>query len=201
LPNSSCTASKEHDIPVPASEEVEHETESAGRTRQEVQNETQKATTMDAIVSAIQRSLPAHVNVDIKKDLTCESQRILLSVDLQNCTRSASKPYDITQIVRQALQCGVAGTGSSALLSARVQKEETGYSLRSSVACFPVCKRNSICWDFLQKGSCPRRNTCRWHHPSSTDIVKFKIVIRNREACANSRDISLQPRQSDTRFP
>merc|ERR1712146_217528 len=65
-----------------------------------------------------------------------------------------------------------------ALLSARVQKEDAGYSLRSSVAYAPKEAEDRLCWDLFQRGCCPRRQQCRWYHPESSDTGKIKISIK-----------------------
>jgi hypothetical protein len=165
---------------------------------QELHNEV----TIDAIIVAIQTELQSRApsaTLEIKHDVANESRRVVISVDLHTCAQPTARPYNMIQAVRQVLQSGKVAGRVSTLLSARVQKEDSGYSLRSSVACFPDGKRDKMCWDFLQRGSCPRRHICRWHHPSAADIVKFKVVMRSSESQTGKGIMPLQPYHLDTR--
>merc|ERR1711920_488006 len=96
----------------------------------------------------------------------------------QDGTLVARQCYQWIQGVKQHLGNIVACSEGLSLLSARVQKEDYGYSLRSSVSCIPEDKANQMCWEVLRKGSCRRHKFCQWYHPQSCDIAKFKIVIR-----------------------
>merc|ERR1719502_2059136 len=102
----------------------------------------------------------------------------LLSAELQSAPRSC---YDAIHLARQALEAITTRLDDVALLSKRVQKEDRGYSLRSSVACIPSEARNRMCWDFFNKGNCPRRCKCHWYHPEASDVERFKVVIKTPE--------------------
>jgi hypothetical protein len=100
----------------------------------------------------------------------------LISVELSNGPQA--KAYDIMQLAKQSLEAFALQVDSVSLLSARVQKEEQGYSLRSSVACIPDHARDKMCWDLFKCGHCPRRGTCRWYHPQEADVRKIKVSIK-----------------------
>jgi hypothetical protein len=100
----------------------------------------------------------------------------LISVELGNGPQA--KAYDIMQLAKQSLEAFASQVDSVSLLSARVQKEEQGYSLRSSVACIPDHARDKMCWDIFRCGHCPRRGTCRWYHPQEADIRRIKVSIK-----------------------
>jgi hypothetical protein len=82
------------------------------------------------------------------------------------------------QLAKQSLEAIASRIDTISLLSARVQKEEFGYSLRSSIACIPDHAADKMCWDLFKCGRCPRRSTCRWYHPQEADIRRVKVNIR-----------------------
>jgi hypothetical protein len=133
----------------------------------------------EVLNSLLTACLPGE-NVKIEKITVEHSRRVLVSVEPQNSDVDLSRCYKIMQGAKQSL-CGfVSRSEDLSLLSARLQREDYGYSLRSSVVCIPDDKQNQMCWDVLQKGSCRRRKCCHWYHPQAEDIVKFKVVIRSR---------------------
>jgi hypothetical protein len=125
-----------------------------------------------AIYSLLAACLPGH-SVKTEKVNDEGARKVLISAGVQDGRRC----YQLMQGVKQQL-CGSVAYHGLNLLSARVQKEDSGYSLRSSVVCVPEDKADQLCWDVLRKGSCSRRQCCRWYHPQVCDIVKFKMVIR-----------------------
>lgn len=138
-------------------------------------------TVASALHSLLVAGLPG-VSVKIEKSVAEESRRVLICADAQDATLAASRYYQVIHEIKQHLCCSVTYSEGLSLLSARVQKEDYGYSLRSSVACIPEDKADQMCWDVLRKGSCPRRKCCRWYHPQACDVVKFKVVIRCKGA-------------------
>lgn len=99
----------------------------------------------------------------------------LISAELQCGVRSTARCYEAVRFARQALEEVTERTDTVALLSKRVQKEECGYSLRSSIACIPKGAEDSMCWDLLHTGQCPRRRQCQWYHP-----LKFHVKVNIR---------------------
>jgi hypothetical protein len=133
----------------------------------------------DAVTSAIHSLLVACLPGDsVKIEKSIAERRVFISAGVQDGTLTVSRCYQLMQGVKQHLCGSVAHHEGLSLLSARVQKEDYGYSLRSSVACVPEDKAEQMCWDVLQKGSCRKRKCCRWYHPQVCDIVKFKVAIR-----------------------
>jgi hypothetical protein len=133
----------------------------------------------DAVTSALHSSLVACLpgdSIKIEKSFAEESRKILILVDVQHGTRAEG--YHLMQAIKQNLVDLVACSGVMSLLSARVEREDYGYSLRSSVACIPDNKMDQMCFDVLRKGSCPKRRCCPWYHPQACDIVKFKVAMR-----------------------
>jgi hypothetical protein len=102
----------------------------------------------------------------------------LISAQVQNAPGSAAKCYDAVHLSRHVLEEISARLNNVILLSKRVQKEDAGYSLRSSVACIPCGAENMVCWDLFRKGCCPRRSKCQWYHPQESDIGRVKVNIR-----------------------
>jgi len=94
---------------------------------------------------------------------------------------SGAHTYEVLQLAKGALEAVTAQLHAVALLSARVQKEDAGYSLRSSVAYAPKEAEDRMCWDLFQRGCCPRRQQCRWYHPESSDTGKIKISIKQAQ--------------------
>jgi hypothetical protein len=136
---------------------------------------------MDAIVSAINLQLkkinPSYV-VIAKTTTTEDCRKVAVSAELQGSMATGSKPYHVVQSVKQSLQYFVNRVGSAGLVSARVQKEDVGCSLRASIAYYPDDQRDKMCWDMLRHGHCPRRQLCRWNHPNPTEVIKLKVVIK-----------------------
>jgi hypothetical protein len=134
----------------------------------------------DAITSALYSllvaSLPEDRAVKIERSFSEESRKILFYVDGEDGTRTGC--YELMQVVKATLLDSVARSGVLTLLSARVEREEYGYSLRSSVACIFDDKRDQMCFDVLRKGSCSKRMCCPWYHPQPCDIVRFKVAMR-----------------------
>jgi len=133
---------------------------------------------MDAATSCIHLALVScgqvkHVKVEHGRNGASSS---LISVELGNGPQA--KAYDIMQLAKQSLEAFASQVDSVSLLSARVQKEEQGYSLRSSVACIPDHARDKMCWDIFRCGHCPRRGTCRWYHPQEADIRRIKVSLK-----------------------
>jgi len=135
---------------------------------------------LDAVTNAVYLALVSSgqtCQIKIEKGVA-EVSPTLLSAELQSGPRSC---YDAIHLARQALEAITTRLDSVALLSKRVQKEDRGYSLRSSVACIPSEARNSMCWDFFNKGNCPRKCKCQWYHPQGSDIERLKVVIKSPE--------------------
>jgi len=106
---------------------------------------------------------------------------LMIFAELHSGPRAAARSYDVMQLTKQALDAITGRLPTTTLLSSRVQKEDCGYSLRSSIACSPNDAQGSICWDMFRKGYCPRRGQCRWYHPQDGDIVRVKVCIRYTE--------------------
>jgi len=135
---------------------------------------------LDAVTNAVYLALVScgqTCHIKVEKGVAGVSPTVL-STELQSGPRSC---YDAIHLARQALEAITTRLDAVALLSKRVQKEDRGYSLRSSVACIPCHARNSMCWDFFNKGNCPRRCKCQWYHPQGSDVERFKVVIKSPE--------------------
>lgn len=117
-------------------------------------------------------------SVKIEESTVEQDRKVLICVEAKDGTLAVSRCYQLMQRVKEHLSGAVAHSEGLSLLSARVQKEDYGYSLRSSVLCIPKDKEHQMCWNVLQRGSCPRRKFCQWYHPQPCDVVKFKVVIR-----------------------
>lgn len=102
----------------------------------------------------------------------------LISAEMQQGPRASARCYDIMHIVKQSLEAITARLPTVALVSARVQKEDCGYSLRSAIACLPDGVEDRVCWDLFRKGYCPRHKQCPWYHPRSTDMHRIKVNIK-----------------------
>jgi len=146
----------------------------------------------DAVVNAVFLALTscsrAH-NIKIHRDLNGSSST-LISAEVKSGARASSCSYEVVHLAKQALDAIAAQLDNVALLSARVQREDSGYSLRSSIACVPEGVEDRMCWDFFQKGCCPRKKQCRWHHPQDSDIKRIKISIRYSQYSDEAADIS-----------
>jgi len=104
-----------------------------------------------------------------------------ISAELQCGPCSTARCYEAVHLAKQALEEVTVRLDNVALLSKRVQKEDGGYSLRSSIAFVPKGMEDKMCWDLLRKGNCPRRCKCQWYHPQEADIGRVKVNIRCTE--------------------
>lgn len=114
-----------------------------------------------------------------------------ISAELHAGPNGKARCYDTIQKAKRALDTITERLPNVTLLSARLQKEESGYSLRSAIACIPSGSEDGMCWDLFKKGYCPRRTQCRWNHPQASDTCRLKISIRFSE------DLGLQDEQQE----
>jgi len=140
-------------------------------------------TGMNAVVSCLHIAL---VSCGRLRDIKIErdpwgKSATWLSSELHAGPSDSFRSYDVINLARQALEAITERLPTLALLSSRVQKEDWGYSLRSSVACLPAGAEGLMCWDMFQKGHCPRHGQCRWYHPQKSDIGKVKVTVRHSE--------------------
>jgi len=151
--------------------------------------DSSKAVHVNLMTSAIHAGLTSRLPaqcVGIEQVVTEESTKGLVSAEVPTGTFGVAQYYDVMQQARQALVDVVSRSSDLILLSARVQKEDYGYSLRSSVACVPSNVHDKVCWEIVRHGSCPRNKCCRWWHPEAADLIKLRIVIRRQNAkCVN----------------
>jgi hypothetical protein len=142
-----------------------------------------KDTRFDVVTNAVYLALVScgqtH-NAKVEKGVQGASST-LISAELQCGTCSAARCYDAVHLAKQALEEVTVRLDNVALLSKRVQKEDGGYSLRSSIACVPKGAEDSVCWDLFHKGNCPRRSKCQWYHPQEADIGRVKVNIKCTE--------------------
>lgn len=187
-PNSSSPSTDEPQEPEnepEISEEADCPLEAEPRTRlrSAPAYEPVKDTRMDAVVTCLQTALVACgrlQNVKMERDAHGMSST-WLSGQLTSGPWASSRSYDVMNLARMALEAIVEKLHNVTLLSTRVQKEDWGYSLRSSVACLPPGAEHNMCWDMFRKGHCPRHGQCRWYHPQKSDIGRIKVTIRYSE--------------------
>lgn len=86
----------------------------------------------------------------------------------------------------------IASRVQDALLSSAEQSNSTyvlGYdakpfnkldslSFSTTIACVPAAHQDTACWDTYSQGFCPRRATCRWCHPSETDMMRIIVMTK-----------------------
>lgn len=152
-------------------------------------------TRIDAVINAVHQAL-------LSSGQTCSvtleqgsqgSSSTLIVAKLQSGSRDSSRCYDAVHSATRALEDVSASLRNFSLLSKRVQKDKdgSGYSLRSSVACIPEGAEDKVCWDLFQKGRCPRRNNCHWYHPQETDIHRVRVSIRCTEETEGQLPVSM----------
>jgi len=110
-----------------------------------------------------------------------------ISAELQSGPDASTRAYNVMHITKQALEAVTERLQTTRLLSARIQKDDGGYTLRSSIACLPNGVEDCMCWDMFHKGHCPRRSHCQWYHPHASDIAKIKISIRYEKKSAEAK--------------
>lgn len=126
------------------------------------------------------------------------SANIVLTAELSHGPSPAARCYDVMHLAKQSLEAIAARLPTTALLSARIQKEEHGYSLRSNIACVPKDAEDRMCWDLFKRGHCPRRGQCRWYHPTDSDINRIKITIKYSDAVQNIQDNAVSEERLST---
>lgn len=138
--------------------------------------------TLDAVTKAIYMALltsgqTEHVRVE---PCVAGASPTLIVAEMLSGPRISSRCYDAVHVARRALEAITTNSENVSLLSKRVQKEDRGYSLRSSIACIPKGAEDRICWDFFHKGQCPRRRNCTWYHPQESDVFRVKVSALRR---------------------
>jgi len=145
---------------------------------------------MDAVANAVRMALVSSGEirkVQVEKGKVKVEKGILgksaesISAELHAGPNGKARCYDTIQRAKRALDTITERLPNVTLLSARLQKEESGYSLRSAIACIPSGSEDGMCWDLFKKGHCPRRTQCRWNHPQASDTCRLKISIRFSE--------------------
>merc|ERR1712118_45148 len=76
-----------------------------------------------------------------------------ISAELYHGLDASVPSYEVIQLVKRSLNSIVSQSATIALLSSRIQKEQWGYSLRSSIACFQIMPKTRCA------GICLRRDT------------------------------------------
>lgn len=140
---------------------------------------------MDAVTSCVRLALLSCGQI---KQVNAEqglAGSTLISAELSSAPESKAG-YQVMQLAKQSLEAITSRFDTMSLLSARIQKEERGYSLRSSIACIPEHAQDQMCWDILCSGHCPRRSTCRWYHPQEADIRRVKVSIKYSDITSES---------------
>merc|ERR1719407_417573 len=139
-------------------------------------NDMQMDTVTSFIHTALTSSGETH-HIKVEKGTNGKSSTVI-SAELHHGVNASVRSYEVLQLAKRALNSIVSQSATISLLSSRVQKEEWGYSLRSSIACVPDHAQDKMCWDLFRKGHCPRHGTCRWYHPQDADIRRVKVSIR-----------------------
>jgi len=133
---------------------------------------------LTAVVSAVQLVLVANPllrQIQVSRD--AQGGSTLISVEMAPSDNAQSLSYDLLQTVRSTMEAVTTRLGTVRLLSARSQKDESGYALRAKFVRMPEVSAESMCWDLFRKGYCSRGPNCRWSHPQSEDTFRIKVVV------------------------
>lgn len=141
-----------------------------------LRSDARVAAVVDAIYIALASSGKAG-NIHVDKNPQ-QGPHTTISAEVQPEDESASDGYNLIQLAKQSAEAISERLSTIKLLSARVQKEHDFYGLRMSIAGLPENAKSDLCWDVCQRGYCPRRDSCRWHHPQDDDIFRVKVTIR-----------------------
>jgi hypothetical protein len=138
-----------------------------------------KDTRLDNITQAIYLALVSCGQTqNVKLEQGVKGAATVISAELRSGTQSSSRCYDTVRLAKQALEEITSRLPTTSVLSGRVQKEQHGYSLRSSLAIIPHGAEDYMCWDVIRRGCCPRRGQCTWYHPQDADINKVKVSVK-----------------------
>jgi hypothetical protein len=135
---------------------------------------------IDAIANAIHLALSTSGHAQsIKVEMNpTRKPHVIILAEVPTGSHSVSTGYDLIRLAKQSVEAIADRLPTLVLLSARVHKEEGAYTLRSSIAGICDGDRERMCWDILNKGHCPRRSQCRWHHPDEDDTFRIRVSIR-----------------------
>mmetsp|Transcript_79321 Transcript_79321/g.140350 ORF Transcript_79321/g.140350 Transcript_79321/m.140350 type:complete len:349 (+) Transcript_79321:83-1129(+) len=61
-------------------------------------------------------------------------------------------------------------------------------SFSTTLATIPDAQQNIACWDSYKNGCCPRRITCRWAHPSETQVMRLVIRVQHADEAVGVRE-------------
>mmetsp|Transcript_139152 Transcript_139152/g.242152 ORF Transcript_139152/g.242152 Transcript_139152/m.242152 type:complete len:277 (+) Transcript_139152:61-891(+) len=119
----------------------------------------------------------------------------VMSVKVSECAMGATTTLlaeVASHSLGHALIPEMVNSAKSTLLDFSVQSDSLyvlGYSsqpfqdiaggFKATVGCVSSQMESAVCWDVYEKGCCPRRNTCRWHHPYSTELMQVVLKIQD----------------------
>mmetsp|Transcript_33869 Transcript_33869/g.61679 ORF Transcript_33869/g.61679 Transcript_33869/m.61679 type:complete len:332 (+) Transcript_33869:96-1091(+) len=61
-------------------------------------------------------------------------------------------------------------------------------SFSTTLATIPDAQQSIACWDSYKNGCCPRRITCRWAHPSETQVMRLVIRVQHADEAVGVRE-------------
>lgn len=143
---------------------------------------------MDTVINAACLALSSCgqvVNVNLQRD-PAGAAPVMIAAELNDGPAAAARCYEVMHLTKQSLEAIAKHLPTIALMSARIQKDESGYSLRSNIACLPEGTEDRMCWDLFTHGHCPRRSQCRWYHPVGDDIHRIRVCVRYAEESSAS---------------
>lgn len=151
---------------------------------------------MDAVAKAVHSALASsgrakHVGTQIR-DQGSGTSSVLICAEA-NGDRTFASSYDVVRLAKNELEAAVARVKTLKLVSSRLQKEDFGYSVRSSIALVPEGLGDRMCWDMFRHGYCARGHQCRWEHPRSSQLDNRRIKINIRHAGEASDASSEEP--------
>lgn len=135
---------------------------------------------VDAVLNAVSLALASCGRIQNIKTNKAQTSPLTISAEVQP-GMSAKSAYDIIHLAKQSIEAISERLPTITLSGPRIQKEENGYSLRSSMALLPVGLEDCMCWDMFRLGHCRRRHQCRWYHPQDRDTFRIKISIMYSE--------------------
>jgi len=67
--------------------------------------------------------------------------------------------------------------------AAPFEAEEDG-GFRATLSMVPAYMEGMACWDTYQKGSCSRRASCSYCHPSDDDLAPVRVILAKSQELA-----------------
>mmetsp|Transcript_64271 Transcript_64271/g.114701 ORF Transcript_64271/g.114701 Transcript_64271/m.114701 type:complete len:279 (-) Transcript_64271:135-971(-) len=123
---------------------------------------------------------PDILSVKVSEGFMGGSTTVLAEV--RSCSVGAAMVGQTSCLLKATLLNTAAESESTYVLGYKSQPfQDTADGFKATVSCVSSLQEHSVCWDTYELGYCPRRNTCRWCHPLSKDLLQIVVMFKTSD--------------------